>query len=1017
MKRSARIVLTLVIPLVLVGVSVAMLLLYSTNANKRAESLTREVLRAAANEQKDLLSVKLNGEFAQLRVFSVSIENTEQIFAKETIEQMQKTTQASDFKNLVLADQSGSAVSNEGQKLYVGDRGYFSAALSGVCAIAYVEQSRIDGGGASFVLSAPVFSGEDVVGVVIGVMDETILREMLDQNVYKGSQTVVCNSDGRILVGDEGALPIGDGANLFTLLSSASYALPDSGESIVSDIRGGVEGSSEYTAGGERWFVTYVPIGFDDWSVCMSIPAHMVAASLEEEKSEGYLLIGVSMTSALLLTLFVIALYSRAIHQSRKERYRLLKAEEEYRISAQQSGVVIIRYDTQSGTLISSQGAIDHFQIPEGRSDIPFCHAFEDMVEDVSREDLLAFRDSMLQGDPAGSAEICLRNAEGQPRWYAFEFSAIGDGGGNSSQAIVSIRDVTIQHERMAAYKRWQSLMVASIGKYAAMMEINISTGDCERAEGEFLEFINAGDETSRAEIVLGRFEQRKVEQNERKRFGAFASLERLRALAEQGIQKDEIEIRLLNAEAVQRLCLVSAQMAYFPKTDEIKAFITVKDLDDCSLEMEQLSTLALHDGLSGLLNRTAARTAIEEVLRFGSGDCIALFMVDADNFKQVNDTLGHQHGDQVIRQMGQAIRSVFRSTDVIARIGGDEFFVFLSEIPGEDFAEAKAAALCNALRFTYSMEDHGAVMLSASIGVVVGERAGTDYESLYSEADSALYEAKNAGKNRYCIRYLNDQARSKMRQPVSTGYALQLQSLMRHLDGGVVLLEVGETLTPLFISEGYFLYRGILKESIQDGTFPSAVIHPNDLDYVEDAIRKCARDGESFQISYRNVLADGGYGWRHMNAARTPNPRGELPAIVAVITDVTELRDATEHLELLAAQSPVGIMIMRVGERFEVTFFNDGALAISGFTYEQLRLFSRDASAFFLGENLEGFRKAVERATIQDTPLEYAYESTGVAGRLAHTIQLYGVKLDVQNGVPSYLIIMVDHGDKTQEP
>ncbi len=1015
MKRSARMVLTLVIPLVLVGVSVAMLLLYSANANARAEALTREVLRAAANEQKDLLSVKLNGEFALLRVFSASIENAEQIFSDETTQQMQRTTLASDFENLVIADESGNAVSNEGQTLFVGDREYFDEALAGGSTIAHIDQSRLLGGGAAFILSTPIFSGEKVVGAIVGLLDEKALRDMLNQNSYEGSQTIVCDSDGRVLVGDENILLSGEGANLFSLLSSASYDQLESGESIVSDIRSGAEGFAEYSTDGERWFVTYVPVGFNDWSICMSIPARMVAASLEAEKSEGYLLIGVSMTSALLLTFIVIALYSRAIHQSRKDRDRLLNAEEEYRISAQQSGVVIIRYDTHNGMLISSQGAIDHFQMPEGRSDAPFCHAFEEIVEDVSREDLLNFRESMLQGDPAGSAEICLRNAEGQPHWYAFEFSAIGDGGGNSSQAIVSIRDITIQHERTAAFKRWQSLMVASVGKYAAMMEINISTGDCERAEGEFLEFVDvdAGEENRRAEIVLGRFEQSKVEKNERERFGAFASLERLRALADQGIQKDEIEIRLLNEEEALRLCLVSAQMAHFPKTDEVKAFITVKDLDDCSLEMEQLSNLALHDGLSGLLNRTAARSAIEEVLRFGSGDRVALFMVDADNFKQINDTLGHQHGDQAIRQMSQAIRSVFRATDVIARIGGDEFFVFLSEFPGEDFAENKAAALCNALRIVYTLEERGSVSLSASIGVVVAERAGTDYETLYSEADGALYEAKNAGKNRYCIRYVNDQARSRTRQPVSAGYALQLQSLMRHLDGGVILLEVGEAIAPLFISEGYFLRRGLLKESVQSGTFPNSVIHPNDFHYVEDAIRKCARDGESFQISYRNVLADGGYGWRHMNAARTPSLGNGLPAIVAVITDITELKNATEHLELLAAQAMVGIITMRIGERFEITFFNDGALAITGFTYEQLRLFSRDASAFFRGGNLEGFRKAVKRATSENAPLEFVYESTGIAGRPAHTIELYGVKLDMQNDVPSYLIIMIDHGDK----
>lgn len=1018
MKKSARIVLTLVFPLALACVSGVLLLIHTVQINARAKALTKEVLFSVADKQRDLLFEKLNGKFAQLQVLVASLDATDQVLGQANVLQMQKAALSSDFKRLILADSSGNALSDKGESLYIGDREYFQATLSGEDVIRYLDSTRLDNGEASFLLSVPVYSEGRVTGAVIGALDESALRDTFHENIYQSSSTVVCDGDGCVLTGDGSALLTSDAGNLFTLLEGASFNPPGLGADIVSYIRSGSEGYAEYTSGGERWVMVYLPVGYNDWSVCMAVPSHLISASLESLNVEGYLLVGAFIASAFLLALLVTMLHSRAIRESRKEHSRLMSSEEEYRISAQQSGIVILRYDTENGTLISSQGAIDHFQIPEARANAQFYHSFEKIVEDESKEDLASFRESMKRGDSSGSAEICLRSAEGQPRWYTFEFSAIGDGGGRSTQAIVSIRDVTAQHERMAAYKRWQSVMVASIGKFAAMIEINISTGVCERAEGEFLELTGTDEDAIRAEVLLERFKQRKVEKADQKRFGAFVSLERLRNLAEQGVQKDETEIRLSADGSTPRLCLVSAQMACFPKTNEIKAFLTVKDLDDCSLEMEQLSNLALYDELSGLLNRTAARNAMEEALRFGGGERVALFMIDADNFKLLNDTLGHQHGDQAIRQISQAIKSVFRSSDIIARIGGDEFFVFLSEVPAEDFAESKASALCGALRMTYSVEDRGVLTLSASIGVVIANRDQVDYDALYFEADRALYEAKKAGKDRYCIRVLDRKEAPRTGRPKGAGYLLQMESLMQHLDGGVVLLEIGERIKPLFISDGYFMLRGVMAEAINRDTFPESVIHPNDFARISDAMRACSADGEPFQISYRNVLAEGGYGWRHMNAVRVPSIREDLPVVLAVISDITELHDATERLETVAAHSKVGIFIMRVGERLEITYFNDGALAITGFSYEQMRLFSRDASAFFRGENLKRFREEVRAANAENRMFDYLYESQGFVGKRAHKTRLHGVKLDIQNGVPSYLIILADYvEDAAQNP
>lgn len=1012
MKRNVRILFTRVLPIVLIAVFSLLILFHVLGIRSRENEWIDATLIAALQEQKDRFTERIEGDLSTLQVFSDSITTPDERSAPETLRRMHRMIESTDFEQLFILDQTGRITAQTVEEPLAFTSEISDQTLIGVTAIRFDDASGSENGNATLLLFVPVRQNERFVGALVGALDDAVLRDLLNSSTLELNGTVLCDSTGQVLAGETGFLTESSAKNLFTQLETAAATPSKTVESITSTIQRGATGSVDLIDEQDCWHIAYSSLDWNGWFLCLSSTATLVSSIPHANDNGRYGLLIVAMISALLLVLIVVLLYRNAIRTSRKERKRLINAEEEYRISARQGGIMVARFDVESGVLLSSQGAVEHLQIPLDTADFHSYHMFEPLVAAESEQDFQAFWDSIRQGRSNGQTEIGMKSIEGTLRWYTFEFSAIGDGGGTNMQAIVTIRDVTNLHERMAAYKRWQNVMLSSVGKYAALMEINLSTGVYERVEGEFLEYAEPENGECRAETLLGQFGLRAVEQSDRERFLTFSSLGRLREIAEKGVQKDEIEILLSKEAEKPRLCQFSAQMASFPKTGEIKAFITIKDLEDFRFEMERLSNLALYDELSGLLNRTAARNAIEDALRYGAAERVALFMIDADNFKQVNDTLGHQHGDLALIQISQAIKSVFRASDIVARIGGDEFFVFLSEVPGEEFAESKATALCSALRTTYSVEEHGFVALTASIGVVVARRDRVDYETLYSEADRALYDAKNAGKDRYSIRIPERMETSKTHRPRVAGSILQMESLMKHLDGGVLLLEVGERIEPLFVSEGYFQLRGIMAEAITKGTFPEAVIHPNDFAQLSAAVYACANDGESFQISYRNVLADGGYGWRHMNATRVPSMRENKPVVLAVISDITELHNVTERLEKLAAHSQIGIFIMRVGERLEVTFFNDDVLAITGFTYEQMRLFSRDASAFFRWGNLELFREEVRAATAENRMVNFLYESRGFDGKHAHNTRLYGVKLDIQNGVPSYLILLIDNDD-----
>ncbi len=168
--------------------------------------------------------------------------------------------------------------------------------------------------------------------------------------------------------------------------------------------------------------------------------------------------------------------------------------------------------------------------------------------------------------------------------------------------------------------------------------------------------------------------------------------------------------------------------------------------------QAEQLTWQQAHfDPLTGLPNRRMLRDRMDrEILRCKrDAEQFALLVLDLDNFKEVNDTLGHERGDQLLIQAAQRIRQCVRETDTVARMGGDEFVVLLSELPDSTHLERVLTHTLNTLSLAFQVGGEQ-VFVSASIGITTYPGDGTDADTLLRNGDQALYAAKNAGRNRF---------------------------------------------------------------------------------------------------------------------------------------------------------------------------------------------------------------------------------------------------------------------------
>jgi diguanylate cyclase (GGDEF)-like protein len=165
---------------------------------------------------------------------------------------------------------------------------------------------------------------------------------------------------------------------------------------------------------------------------------------------------------------------------------------------------------------------------------------------------------------------------------------------------------------------------------------------------------------------------------------------------------------------------------------------------------------MAYHDSLTGLPNRAMLSERLDAAMRVvASGDApqhgrqLALMFIDLDRFKNINDTLGHMVGDQLLRNVALRLVTAVRPRDLVARLGGDEFVVLMPEIAGKGDAAVVADRIIDALSMSCQIDGH-CLHISPSIGICLYPDDGADVETLMRHADAAMYQAKAAGRNNY---------------------------------------------------------------------------------------------------------------------------------------------------------------------------------------------------------------------------------------------------------------------------
>lgn len=222
---------------------------------------------------------------------------------------------------------------------------------------------------------------------------------------------------------------------------------------------------------------------------------------------------------------------------------------------------------------------------------------------------------------------------------------------------------------------------------------------------------------------------------------------------------------------------------------------LSTRQVEEVVRERETLRVKAELDLMTSLYNKVTTQQLISNMLADNHSLC-AMLVVDIDDFKTVNDIQGHLAGDRMICLIAKLLSEHFRKTDVVGRIGGDEFLVFMQDLPSADLARKKANNFSKLLKYTSDSTPPASI--SVSIGLAISEKRPYTYEELFKQADQALYNAKRNGKGQYAEYGIEESPKDLYKET----FATLLLSKDREVRGAIAMISENTRLLTVFSPE-----------------------------------------------------------------------------------------------------------------------------------------------------------------------------------------------------------------------
>ncbi len=410
--------------------------------------------------------------------------------------------------------------------------------------------------------------------------------------------------------------------------------------------------------------------------------------------------------------------------------------------------------DILAGTIRYSQNFARRFNISEFNENYPECviksgivaseyiHRYENRFASSTKDVI--------------EEEVHLITPSGEDVYYYNHYNIIFDSMDIPIRAIGKMTDITKHHQRYSELatkvNEDHRFKEAVLSDSIATFEYNITKNLVLTMSIDFQELFDGSVYNTEYDKTIESFARILVHPDDTDSFLHHVRSQNLISEYFSGKKETVVEFRMLNREGEYIWVRYTTGLMMTDLANEIKGFTYIKDIHKERMQQLELKYKAERDSLTGLYNKTTTESLIKAELSGNNlNEQSALLIIDVDNFKGINDNLGHLSGDIVLTSLSDKLKILFRTNDIIGRVGGDEFFVFMKNIPSIDIAVGKAREINKAFKNTYK-ENNVECTISASIGIAFYPTNGDSFEALYKNADIALYKTKERGKNSYTV-------------------------------------------------------------------------------------------------------------------------------------------------------------------------------------------------------------------------------------------------------------------------
>lgn len=620
---------------------------------------------------------------------------------------------------------------------------YIEKIMAGKSGITNVFRSSVSGDEV-FVIFAPVIRDGKVIGGITGTTDVGQLVDFIDSTGFDSHcYSYIIKSDGNLMMQTSHPESLYDGRAYYYFLDK----LTDKCSIRSDELRGRLEkkesGTFTYSVGDQSRLVCYMPTSVNNWYVVTTVSTRVAEAYIGKINITAYHLTAKVTVIFILLTIAILIWSGKTTRLILKSREELELGNQRLELAMAHSANTIFEYRVKEDQIVFLSSArrrekdmpevIDYVLGDEGRQilvDPDYSAIFAEALKKASA------------GNEIETSEILGGSAFEEDSWYKMSLSPVHNAGGETVEVIGTVEDITEEKRIRRRYAQEEKYRTAILSESVALWSVDLTR------EAMLTCFAFGRDQMGGHSFIP--YDEKLLDQfcvsvhpEDQEKLRMFLQLNHMLAAyyIGQGEIKELIRMRLTDRDKY-RWVSVSISLLSEPSTGNPNAFAYMKDVD----QETRLAHSFERDPLTGLYNRRNIDKKIGEALIENTG-LACMMMLDLDGFKEVNDRFGHQEGDHVLKQIGQILTDAFRADDLVVRLGGDEFLVFLNSLPDEKAAGQRAE---DVLQKVYDMrvmdESHD---VSVSIGIAFAPKDGEDFETLYKKADEALYAAKRGGKNR----------------------------------------------------------------------------------------------------------------------------------------------------------------------------------------------------------------------------------------------------------------------------